>query len=104
MASAKERKASFLTPSGLELKKAYGQADLSASFAQELGEPGKFPYTRGVHDTMYRTRLWTMRQYAGFGTAREANQRYHYLLKQGTTGLIVAFDLQTQMGRDSDHA
>ena len=71
--------------------------------ARELGMPGEFPYTRGIHPTMYRGRLWTMRQYAGFGTAAESNQRYRYLLEQGVNGLSVAFDLPTQMGYDSDH-
>ena len=70
---------------------------------QRLGQPGEFPYTRGVYREMYRSRLWTMRQYAGFGTAEESNRRYRYLLSQGTTGLSVAFDLPTQMGFDSDH-
>src|ERR1700757_1427793 len=65
--------------------------------------PGEFPYTRGIYPDMYRTRLWTMRQYAGFGTAEESNRRYRYLLAQGTTGLSVAFDLPTQMGLDPDH-
>jgi len=69
-----------------------------------IGEPGEFPYTRGVYRQMYRSRLWTMRQYAGFGTAGESNRRYRYLLSQGTTGLSVAFDLPTQMGYDSDHS
>jgi len=69
---------------------------------KDLGEPGAFPYTRGIHSTMYRGRRWTMRQYAGFGTAEETNARYHFLLGQGTTGLSVAFDLPTQMGYDSD--
>jgi len=69
----------------------------------ELGKPGEFPYTRGIYPDMYRGRLWTMRQYAGFGTAEESNRRYRYLLEQGTTGLSVAFDLPTQMGMDSDH-
>src|ERR1700759_5442981 len=68
-----------------------------------LGKPGEFPYTRGIYREMYRSRLWTMRQYAGFGTAAESNRRYRYLLSQGTTGLSVAFDLPTQMGLDSDH-
>src|SRR5579872_3033699 len=68
-----------------------------------LGKSGEFPYTRGVYRDMYRSRLWTMRQYAGFGTAEESNRRYHYLLSQGTTGLSVAFDLPTQMGLDADH-
>src|SRR5437868_13131366 len=70
----------------------------------ELGLPGQFPYTRGIQPTMYRGRLWTMRQYAGFGTAAESNARYRYLLEQGVSGLSVAFDLPTQMGYDSDHA
>src|SRR5437868_3076555 len=69
----------------------------------ELGLPGQFPYTRGIHPTMYRRRPWTMRQYAGFGTAAESNARYRYLLSQGVNGLSVAFDLPTQMGYDSDH-
>src|SRR5262245_51653570 len=69
----------------------------------EIGSPGEFPYTRGIHPTMYRGRLWTMRQYAGFGTAAESNVRYRYLLSQGVNGLSVAFDLPTQMGYDSDH-
>jgi methylmalonyl-CoA mutase N-terminal domain/subunit len=70
----------------------------------KLGKPGEFPYTRGIYGEMYRSRLWTMRQYAGYGTAEESNRRYHYLLEQGTTGLSVAFDLPTQIGLDSDHA
>src|SRR6202521_1674642 len=68
-----------------------------------LPPPGKFPYPRGIYPAMYRSRLWTMRQYAGFGTAEESNKRYRYLLSQGITGLSVAFDLPTQMGLDSDH-
>src|SRR6202166_60643 len=71
--------------------------------SDRLGEPGAFPYTRGIYREMYRSRLWTMRQYAGFGTAEESNKRYHYLLSQGTMGLSVAFDLPTQIGYDSDH-
>src|SRR3954449_7106562 len=70
----------------------------------EVGFPGVFPFTRGIQPTMYRGRLWTMRQYAGFATAAESNQRYRYLLDQGVTGLSVAFDLPTQMGYDSYHA
>src|SRR3990167_3335348 len=89
-------KATNRTPSGLELNSKYGP--------EEAGSPGKFPYTRGVHADMYRGKLWTMRQYAGFGTAAESNERYRYLLSQGTTGLSVAFDLPTKMGYDSDHA
>ena len=71
--------------------------------AVELGLPGEFPFTRGIQPTMYRGRLWTMRQYAGFGTAEESNRRYRYLLEHGVSGLSVAFDLPTQMGYDSDH-
>ncbi|NIT13473.1 MAG: methylmalonyl-CoA mutase, partial [Candidatus Dadabacteria bacterium] len=71
-------------------------------YEREIGEPGSFPFTRGVQSTMYRGRLWTMRQYAGFGTAEETNERFKYLLDQGQTGLSVAFDLPTQMGYDSD--
>src|SRR6202162_3823881 len=79
-------------------------ADLDRwSPANALGEPGAFPFTRGIQPTMYRGRPWTMRQYAGFGTAAESNRRYRYLLAQGVTGLSVAFDLPTQMGMDSDH-
>ena len=71
---------------------------------RDLGQPGEFPFTRGIQPTMYRGRLWTMRQYSGFGTATESNRRYRHLLAQGVTGLSVAFDLPTQMGYDSDHA
>lgn len=81
--------------SGLPIAQVYGPADLE--------QPGQFPYTRGVKTDMYRGRLWTMRQYAGFSTAEASNERYHYLLNQGTTGLSVAFDLPTQIGYDSDH-
>src|SRR6202021_2431873 len=73
------------------------------NFERDLGFPGEFPFTRGVYPTMYRGRLWTMRQYAGFGTAAESNARYRYLLERGQNGLSVAFDLPTQMGMDSDH-
>lgn len=93
----KERKEKFLTDSGIEINATYPPVN------QEIEEPGKFPFTRGVHAGMYRSRLWTMRQYAGFSTAEESNKRYHYLLNQGTSGLSVAFDLPTQIGYDSDH-
>ncbi len=86
------------------LKNLYTGEDLDSGLEDQLGSPGDFPFTRGIYPSMYRGRLWTMRQYAGFGTAQEANQRYHYLLAQGTTGLSVAFDLPTQMGYDPDHA
>jgi len=94
----------FLTDSGIPVAPAYGPEAAPADPEQELGQPGRFPFTRGVHPTMYRGRAWTMRQYAGFGTAEETNRRYHYLLGRGQTGLSVAFDLPTQMGYDSDHA
>lgn len=93
----KERKEKFETDSGIEIRPTYPPSD----FPYE--EPGVYPFTRGVHPLMYRSRLWTMRQYAGFSTAEESNKRYHYLLSQGTTGLSVAFDLPTQIGYDSDH-
>ena len=82
--------------------KTYGPNHLETQPADQLGEPGTFPFTRGIYPTMYQKRLWTMRQYAGFGTAKESNQRYQYLLKQGVSGLSVAFDLPTQIGYDSD--
>src|SRR5689334_22506884 len=88
--------------SGFEINPVYGPADLPADLEQRLGEPGRFPYTRGVYPTMYTQRPWTMRQYAGFGTAAESNARYRQLLAAGTMGLSVAFDLPTQMGYDSD--
>lgn len=91
----------LLNDSGIEIKPVYNIADLPAT---EIPQPGEFPYTRGVQSTMYRGRLWTMRQYAGFSTAEESNKRYHYLLSQGVSGLSVAFDLPTQIGYDSDHA
>jgi methylmalonyl-CoA mutase N-terminal domain/subunit len=100
----KLRKERFATDADIEIRGTYGPADLEQlDYERDLGDPGDFPYTRGVHDSMYRGRLWTMRQYAGFGTAAESNHRYHYLLQQGGRGLSVAFDLPTQMGRDSDH-
>jgi methylmalonyl-CoA mutase N-terminal domain/subunit len=91
------------TTSGIPVKPAYGPADLPPDLEARLGEPGAFPFTRGIHPSMYRGRLWTMRQYAGFGTAEETNQRFRDLLAAGQTGLSTAFDLPTQMGYDSDH-
>ena len=88
--------------SGFPIQGVYTAADLPADLEARLGEPGEFPYTRGVYPTMYTSRPWTMRQYAGFGTATESNARYHQLLRAGTMGLSVAFDLPTQMGYDSD--
>ena len=98
-----ERYPSFDTSSGLEVKPVYTPDDVRGEYTEQLGFPGEYPFTRGVQPTMYRGRFWTMRQYAGFGTAEDANQRYHYLLQSGQTGLSVAFDLPTQMGRDADH-
>ncbi|MGH2530142.1 MAG: acyl-CoA mutase large subunit family protein [Actinomycetota bacterium] len=94
-----------MTDSGIELKPLYGPDDLVGfDPRRDLGRPGELPFTRGVYPTMYRGRLWTMRQYAGMGTAEETNQRFRYLLEHGQTGLSVAFDLPTQMGYDSDHS
>src|SRR6202048_2996479 len=100
-----DRKDRFTTLSSLALERLYTAENL-ASWNSEtsLGFPGEFPYTRGIYPTMYRGRFWTMRQYAGFGTAAQSNQRFRYLLTKGQTGLSVAFDLPTQMGMDSDHA
>jgi methylmalonyl-CoA mutase N-terminal domain/subunit len=100
-----ERAHEFTTTSGFPIQRLYTEADLAGWDAQrDLGMPGEPPYTRGIHSTMYRGRLWTMRQFAGFGTAEDTNQRFKYLLGQGQTGLSVAFDLPTLMGYDSDHA
>ncbi|HUA32421.1 MAG TPA: methylmalonyl-CoA mutase family protein [Candidatus Binataceae bacterium] len=100
----KERKERFATTSDIEIKRLYESDDLNGfDLVNDLGFPGEYPFTRGVQPTMYRGRLWTMRQYAGFGTAEESNKRYRYLFDQGQTGLSVAFDLPTQMGRDADH-
>jgi len=99
-----ERDVEFTTVSGLSIDRLYTRDDLGAGWndAERLGEPGEFPFTRGIHPTMYRGRLWTMRQFAGFGTASATNRRFRYLLEQGQTGLSTAFDLPTLMGRDSD--
>jgi methylmalonyl-CoA mutase N-terminal domain/subunit len=99
--SGKERKPEFTTSWGAARPPVYGPADLPADVSAAEA-PGEFPFTRGVHPGMYRSRLWTMRQYAGFGTAAETNKRYRFLLEQGQTGLSVAFDLPTQMGHDPD--
>ena len=99
-----ERKKQFSTTSGIDINRVYDPTDSNGfDFTRDLGFPGDYPFTRGVQPTMYRGRLWTMRQYAGFGTAEESNRRYRYLFEQGQTGLSVAFDLPTQMGRDADH-
>src|SRR5262245_49948102 len=95
-----ERPRDFRTASDLPRDAVYGPDSLHDTGA--IGEPGSFPYTRGIHPSGYRARLWTMRQYAGFGTAAESNRRFRYLLDHGTSGLSVAFDLPTQIGYDSD--
>ncbi len=98
-----ERQDRFTTVSDEEIAPLYTPADVKdLEYARDLGDPGQFPYTRGIHATMYRGRLWTMRQFAGFGTARETNARFKFLLEQGQTGLSTAFDLPTLMGIDSD--
>ncbi len=99
-----ERKETFRTGSNLEVDRLYTPENIQdIDYMEKLGFPGEYPFTRGVQPTMYRGRLWTMRQYAGFATAEESNKRYKYLLEQGQTGLSVAFDLPTQIGYDSDH-
>ena len=90
------------TDSGIDVKRVYDADDVAPGLDERLGEPGEFPYTRGIHPGMYRDRLWTMRQYAGYATAEETNRRYRYLIEHGSTGLSMAFDLPTQLGRDSD--
>src|SRR5262245_56339919 len=97
-----EREALFETSWGTPVPRVYRPDGGDIDYQRDLGEPGEFPYTRGVQPSMYRGRLWTMRQYAGFGSAAETNKRYRYLLEQGQTGLSVAFDLPTQMGYDPD--
>ena len=92
-----------LSPSGIPIAAFYGPAKTSPDYAKKLGDPGEFPFTRGVQPTMYRGRLWTMRQIAGFGTAEDTNQRFKYLIAQGQTGLSTDFDMPTLMGYDSDH-
>jgi len=90
------------TDSGIEVEPHYSGDDLAPGLAERLGAPGEYPYTRGIHPRMYRARRWTMRQYAGYASAQETNARFHYLLAHGSTGLSMAFDLPTQLGRDSD--
>jgi methylmalonyl-CoA mutase N-terminal domain/subunit len=101
---AKDRKDRFQTLSNIDLNRVYTEKDLSQfQPARDLGLPGEYPFVRGVYPSMYRSRYWTMRQYAGFATAEESNKRYRFLLSRGQTGLSVAFDLPTQLGLDSDH-
>ncbi len=99
---AEQRREKFETSSGIELPNDFNPENTSVEYENNIGEPGSFPYTRGIRKSMYRGKLWTIRQYAGFATAAESNARYKYLLSQGTTGLSVAFDLPTQIGLDSD--
>jgi methylmalonyl-CoA mutase N-terminal domain/subunit len=104
LARSPERPGPFADSSGAPVERLHTPADIAAmDYVRDLGFPGEFPYTRGVQPTMYRGRFWTMRQYAGFGSATETNQRFRYLLEQGQSGLSVAFDLPTQMGYDADH-
>jgi len=99
-----EAKSKFETLSGLPVKSLYTPSDLSEfDYLRDLGSPGQYPFTRGIQPDMYRGRYWTMRQYAGFGSAEDTNRRFRYLLERGQTGLSVAFDLPTQIGYDSDH-
>lgn len=104
LAKFPERSERFVTGSKVPVKRLYTPLDTKRDYVGTLGFPGEYPYTRGVQNTMYRSRFWTMRQYAGFGTAEESNARYKFLLAQGQTGLSIAFDLPTQIGYDSDHA
>jgi methylmalonyl-CoA mutase, N-terminal domain len=99
-----EREAEFSTISGQEIEPLYGPGDVEGELEERVGQPGSYPFTRGPYESMYRGRLWTMRQFAGFGTVEETNERFHYLLDQGQTGLSTAFDMPTLMGYDSDHA
>jgi methylmalonyl-CoA mutase N-terminal domain/subunit len=99
----KQRDAEFTTISGQEIEPLYGPEDVDPDLEERVGEPGEYPFTRGPYPSMYRGRLWTMRQFAGFGTVEETNERFHYLLDHGQTGLSTAFDMPTLMGYDSDH-
>jgi methylmalonyl-CoA mutase N-terminal domain/subunit len=105
MAATEDRKAEklFSTISGIETEPLYGPDNVELDYDRDLGLPGAYPYTRGIYESMYRGRLWTMRQFAGFGTAQETNERFRYLLEHGQTGLSTAFDMPTLMGYDSDH-
>src|SRR5436853_847358 len=91
------------TDSGIPVKTSYDNRDVSRGMVRSLGKPGEFPYARGIYPSMYRAKLWTMRQYTGFGSAQETNNRFKYLISHGETGLSTAFDLPTQLGLDSDN-
>ncbi|MEM4139143.1 MAG: methylmalonyl-CoA mutase family protein, partial [Sulfolobaceae archaeon] len=99
----KERKERFLTYSGIEVKRIYTPLDWNKDYIEKLGFPGEYPFTRGIYPTMYRGRLWTIRQYAGYGSAEDTNTRFKKLLMAGQTGLSMAFDLPTQLGLDPDN-
>ncbi|TMA89135.1 MAG: methylmalonyl-CoA mutase, partial [Deltaproteobacteria bacterium] len=98
-----ERSVRFSTVSDMEVEPLYTAEDLPGGAEERIGLPGEFPYTRGVYPSMYRGRLWTMRQFAGFGTAEDTNARFRFLLDHGQTGLSTAFDMPTLMGYDADH-
>ena len=101
---ARKTRPKFITISSEDVDELYTPENVkSIDYEEKIGFPGEYPYTRGVHHTMYRSRFWTMRQFSGMGTPKQTNERYHYLLKNGQTGLSVAFDLPTLMGYDSDH-
>src|SRR5258708_65862 len=103
LSKAPERKERFETSSGILIERLYVPTDIAANgYVDKIGLPGEFPFTRGVQPTMYRSRLWTMRQYAGYASAEESNARYRFLLDQGQSGLSAAFDLPTQIGYDAD--
>src|SRR5919206_1490712 len=97
------RAKTFSTISGIEVQPVYTAEDLALEYDDDLGDPGAFPYTRGAYESMYRGRLWTMRQFAGYGTPEETNERFRYLIDHGQTGLSTAFDMPSLMGHDSDH-
>src|SRR5689334_14327350 len=103
IARAPERKGEFRTLGGFPLKRTYTALDVADTPLEDVGLPGRYPFTRGPYPTMYRGRIWTMRQIAGFGTAEDTNKRFHYLIAQGQTGLSIDFDMPTLMGFDSDH-
>ena len=103
LASLPERRDKFITTSSESINRLYTPLDVAdMDYTSDLGLPGEYPYTRGVHPTLHRSKLWTMRMFAGFGTAEETNQRFKYLLEQGQTGLYIAFDLATLKGYDTD--
>src|SRR5450432_1017190 len=103
-ARPKERERTFTTISARPIEPLYRPEDLAGvNYDRDLGDPGQFPYTRGIHESMYRGKVWSMRQFAGFGSAAQTNARFKYLLEHGSDGLSIAFDLPTLMGRDPDH-